>query len=192
METLNQLFRKIILANELEGNLKFVHSFSDPDGVRSGKSGWSFGICQFDTKNNDQALRCLRECGFTDAEIKGVVNQTIDVKPLGRKLALNSSIIAKYDEAQLSGCLNAALNFAAYRSLPLASPGGVLALADYINQYGQPGDGSAAFYRGLHHPITAEDVLNFKLTQTKYGKEHPSDCRRRYTNIIKIIKENTV
>jgi hypothetical protein len=40
----------------------------------------------------------------------------------------------------------------------------------------------------LDKPVTAESVLAFKLNHTKYGKEHPADCRRRYTNLIKIVE----
>ena len=189
MKTLNALFREVILANELSNNISFALRFSDPDGVRSGKSGWSFGVCQFDTKNNDQALRCLRECGFTDDEIRGIVHQTIDVKPFAARLKASADIIARYDEQQLSYCLNKALNFADQRLFMFRSPDGILAAADYINQYGSMGDGSAAFYRKLKRDATAEDVLEFKLKQTKYGKEHPADCHRRYTNIKKVLKE---
>jgi hypothetical protein len=187
METLNALFRKVILANELENNLAAALRFSDPDGVFSGKSGWSFGISQFDTQNNDQALKCLAECGFSSAEIQSIVKQTVDVKPFNARLAAHADVIAKYDEAQLSGCLTAALNFATSRGIPVVNPGGILAIADQTNQYGPPGDGTAAFYLVLHHPVDVQDVLAWRL-QTKYGEEHPADCRRRIQNILAILK----
>lgn len=186
--TLNELFRKIILANELSNNLAFTLRFSDPDGARSGKSGWSFGVCQFDTQNNPVALECLRACGFTEAEIDGVVKQIIDVKPLAAKLVAHADIVAQYDTQQLTYCLNKAANFDVDYGIPLADAGAILAGADYCNQYGSQGQGAVAYYKGLQRPITAADVLQFKLTQTKYGKEHPEDCRRRYNNLIDIIK----
>lgn len=189
MKTLNELFREVILYNELGGDLGFALRFSDPDGVRSGKSGWSFGVCQFDTQNNDSAIDCLRECGFTEEEISGVVGQTIDVKPLAAKLKANAAIVAKYDELQLSHCLNKALNFLVDYGVQVESPGGILAGADYVNQYGSQGQGAVKYYKALGRPITARDVLNFKLECTKYGKEHPKDCRRRYDNIVKSLKE---
>lgn len=189
MKTLNELFYEVILLNELGGKLHIAHRFSDPDGVRSGKSGWSFGVCQFDTQNNGAALKCLAECGFTAAEIQGIVKQTIDVKPLAGRLAANASVIERYDTQQLSYCLNKALNFDSDYGIPVRSPDGILAGADYVNQYGSQGNGARAYYRALGRPVTAEDVLQFKLTQTKYGREHPEDCRRRYNNLMKVVKE---
>ena len=187
MKTLNSMFREVILANELSGNVKAALRFSDPDGARSGKSGWSFGVSQFDTQNNDQSLVCLRECGFTAAEINGIVLQIVDVKPFAARLAANAAIIERYDTEQLSYCLNKALNFDSDYGIPVESPGGILASADYVNQYGSQGNGAKAYYKALARPITALDVLNFKLTQTKYGREHPEDCRRRYANLMKVV-----
>lgn len=132
-KTLNELFREVILLNELSGNLKFALRFSDPDGMRSGKSGWSFGVCQYDTQNNENALKCLRECGFTEAEIQGIVNQTIDVKPLAVKLVAHADIVEKWDILQLDYCLNKALNFDSDKGIPLADTSAILAGADYVN-----------------------------------------------------------
>jgi hypothetical protein len=190
MKTLNDMFYDIILLNELSGNIALALKFSDPDGARSGKSGWSFGVCQFDTQNNSTTLECLRACDFTEEEIKGIVSQTIDVKPLEAKLKAHADIIEQYSINQLSYCLNKALNFDLDYGIPVESPGGILAGADYVNQYGSQGNGARDYYRELKRPITAEDVLNFKLACTKYGREHPADCKRRYNNIIKVIKES--
>ena len=190
MKSLNELFREVILANELDNNISAALRFSDPDGKLSGKSGWSFGISQFDTKNNDVALKCLAECGFTPEEIKGVVDQSINISPLNAKLANHADIIEKYDVQQLSYCLNKALNFDSDYGIPLADSTAILAGADYCNQYGSQGQGAVTYYKSLKRPITALDILNFKLSNTKYGKEHPLDCKRRYDNLIKIVKEN--
>jgi len=190
MKSLNELFREVILANELENNISAALRFSDPDGKLSGKSGWSFGISQFDTQNNDVALKCLAECGFTQTEINGIVKQTIDVVPLNKKLIAHADIIEKYDVQQLSYCLNKAINFDSDYGIPVADNTAILAGADYTNQYGSQGQGAVKYYKSLNRPITALDVLNFKLSNTKYGREHPLDCKRRYNNLIKIVKEN--
>jgi hypothetical protein len=189
-KSLNDLFRLVILANELDNSIALVLCFSDPDGVRSGKSGWSFGVCQFDTQNNDSALDCLRACGFTSDEIKGIVLQAVDVKPLAVKLAAHADIVENYDTAQLSKCLNDALNFDTQFGVPLADTTAILAQADYTNQYGSMGNGSKVYYLGLGRPITAEDILDFKLNHTVYGKAHPDDCRRRYNNLLRIVAAN--
>ena len=184
--TLNGMFYRVILLNELDGDLALALHFSDPDGVRSGKSGWSYGVCQFDTKNNGQALACLKECGFTDAEVRGIVNQTLDVQPLAVKLQKNAAIVERYSTVQLSHCLNAAMNVITGHGVPMDNPGGILAAADVVNQYGSIGDGFVAFMAALDRPGTAADVLAWRL-QTKYGREHPGDCKRRINNINQVI-----
>ena len=192
MQSLNEMFYQIILLNELGGNLAAALRFSDPDGVLSGKSGWSFGVCQFDTKNNDQALACLRELGFNRIQIDGIVSQsmpTAQVHLLESKLQAGADIIERYSTDQLSYCLNKALNFDSDFGIPVADSAAILAGADYCNQYGSEGNGAKAYYLALGRPITAEDVLKFKLNVTAYGKAHPEDCRRMYNNLMKIVKE---
>jgi len=190
MKTLNEMFREVILKNELSGNEKIALRFSDPDGERSGKSGWSFGVSQFDTQNNGEAINCLVDCGFTDAEIKGIVKQNISVAPLAARLIAHADIVAKYDEAQLSHCINSALNVVTAYGVPVVNPGGILALADYVNQYGSIGDGFVTWMKSVGRPIMELDVLTFKLEHTKYGKEHRDDCIRRY-NTIQVMVSNT-
>lgn len=192
MKSINELFRDLIFKNECDGSDAVIYQFSDPDGVRSGKSGWSFGVCQFDTRNNDQALKCLTECGFTEDEIHGVIDQTINVKPFSVRLRLHADVIAHYDEAQLSRCIFSALDFYARHGLPVTDTAAILASADYVNQYGSQGEGFASYMEGLDRPPVAKDVLDFKLNHTKYGKEHPADCTRRYDNLIKIVKANAL
>lgn len=191
MKTLNELFREVILANELENKIRLALEFSDPDGVRSGKSGWSFGVSQFDTQNNDAAIECLKECGFSSAEIRGIVNQKVDVRPFAARLAAHAEVIERYDEAQLGRCVNSAMNVVAGNGIRAESPGGILALADYVNQYGSIGPQFVKFMVELGRPVIAADVLNFKLLHTKYGREHKGDCKRRYANLIEIVKEST-
>jgi hypothetical protein len=190
MKSLNEMFYDIIVLNELGGDLSLSLKFSDPDGARTGKSGWSFGPCQFDTQNNSQALACLRECGFTEAEITGIVNQTIDIHPMNAKLAQCGEIVEKYSTAQLSYCLQKALNFDTDFGIPIESPDGILAGADYVNQYGSQGNGAKAYYQSLGRPVTAQDVLDFRLT-TLYGRNHPADCKRRIANVLTIVAENS-
>lgn len=186
MKTLNDLFREIICENE--GGDSVALKFSDPDGVKSGKSGWSFGVSQFYTRNNSRALDCLRECGFTEDEIHGLVDQTANVKLLEHKLFEHADIIARYDNAQLKHCLDAAGNFAADYKIAISDSAALLMLADTVNQYGSLGNGSASYCRGLDRPVTADDVLAMKLTwkysQTEWGRK---DTIRRYNNVMKVI-----
>lgn len=187
MKTLNELFRQLILSNELENNMALAYSFSDPDGTRSGKSGWSFGVCQFDTQNNEQSLACLKECGFSEVEIAGIVAQSINVVPFHRRLQAHAEIIARFDAGQLSRCLYSAMDFYARHKIPAVATDAILATADYINQYGSCGDGFAAYMRGLKRQPAAQDILDFKLDHTLYGKKRPADCWRRYTNLVILL-----
>lgn len=189
MKTINEMFEEII--NRNEGGPDVALKFSDPDGVRSGKSGWSFGDVQWDTQNNPTALECLRKCGFTKEEIKGVVSQSIDVKPLEVKLRANAEVIRQYDMMQLQHCIDSACNFAATHKIPVADSAALLMLADMVNQYGSLGDGSARHLLALGRPVTADDVLDMKLTWKYSGtKRGHDDTVRRYNNVLKVVSEN--
>jgi len=174
-----------------EGGESVALRFSDPDGVCSGKSGWSFGGVQWDTKNNPKAIDCLVDCGFTQEEIKGIITQTIDVRPLAIKLIANKAIIEKYDAEQLKYCIDAAVQFSNKYHIPVSNTECLLALADTVNQYGSLGSGSAAYLQKLGRPVNASDVLAMKLTwkysKTEHGKE---DTERRAANIAKVVSEN--
>ncbi len=183
------IFRKIIIENELGGNMKYVLEFSDPDGVRSGKSGWSFGVSQFDIANNARASDCLRECGFTEAEISGLKAQTVDAHPLEAKLRAHPDVIERYDEQQFAWCLDhAELLLDRHKAAP-ADTTAFLAIADMANQYSPSTVEKAMLHLSdLGRPFLAKDVLDYKLTSTNYGKNSPGDCKRRYMNILRIVQ----
>lgn len=184
MKTLNELFRDLILQNELSGNEHAALRFSNA----SSTSGLSFGVSQLDITHNDSAVNCLHECGFEDAEIEELQAKTCDWRSMSARLASHADIIEKYDEAQLKYCLDKSLNFATSHGVPMADTAAILAAADYVNQYGSEGDGILAYFEILGHPFTAEDILYFKLNKTKYGREYPDDCHRRYNNIAKVLE----
>ena len=88
------LFRRIIVENELGGNKSLAYKFSDPDGERTGKSGWSFGVCQFDLANNPVARKILRDCEFTDSEIGNLQLQTnLPMWQLNAQLLAHKTIV---------------------------------------------------------------------------------------------------
>ena len=188
MKTLNELFYDVIILNELGGNKSAALRFSDPDG-KPGRSGWSFGLCQFDTRHNGDAISCLVDCGFTQDEIHGVVDQTIDVKPLAARLIAHKDIIEQYDTKQLSSCLDSAMNAVTSHGVMVFESAAILCLADYVNQYGSIGEGFSEWMNQRDSDgITAAEVQEFKLTKTKYGREHKADCERRYNNIMAVVK----
>jgi hypothetical protein len=193
-DELLRTFRKIILLNEGDPNdPDYWLKFTDPDGIHSGKSGWSFGECQFDLNNNEIASICLKECGFTEKEIDSLKDQTIDVHPLEPRLKEHSDIIVRYDEHQLVGCLIRANNTCSLFHVEPEDDAAILAVADYDNQYHFSGINKphslVNYLVNLKVPFTANDILMFKLTDTKYGREHPQDCQRRYDNIMKVMQD---
>lgn len=190
MKTINELFYLVILQNELSGNKAAALRFSDPDGA-SGRSGWSFGLCQFDTRHNGEAINCLVDCGFTDGEIRKIVEQTIDVRPFSARLIAHADVIAEYDQRQLSYCLNKAIEFNLANNIIMVETAALLCVADYVNQYGSEGAGIAAYFNEIDtkRPVIAADVQHFKLEHTKYGREHRADCERRYNNILRVLEK---
>lgn len=56
-------------------------------------------------------------------------------------------------------------------------------LVDYHNQFNLSYNGKMHKYLKTLNFATCENILNFKLNQTKWGKEHPQDVKRRYNNI---------
>jgi len=187
------LFRKIIIENELFGNLDHITKFSDSEGVRSGK-GLSFGVSRFTVANNWHAKQCLIACGFSQAEIEGIRSKTIDVKPLEAKLRDHAMVVAKWDERQLTSCLQRAYRLMEKHGVILVDDAALMAVADYNNQFRlserKKPDNLIHYLAELNRPITAEDVLEFRLNHTAYGKERPDDCRRRYNNILKIMRNS--
>lgn len=184
-------FREVIIANELDGDLSYITRFSDPDGVRTGKSGWSFGISQFDLLNNPTAAACLRACNFTPEEIAGLKAQTVNTKALESKLKANAAVIERFDEAQLKSCVTRTQSILSRRGIIPADATALLSVADYANQYylsdvDKPGY-LVHYLLGLKHHFTAQDVLDFKLDHTAFGRKFPKDCKRRYANLIRIM-----
>lgn len=182
-KTLNELFRELILWNELDGNEHAALRFSNA----SETSGLSFGVSQLDITHNDSAVACLRECGFHPDEIKSLQAKTCDWRSMSPRLAAHADIVARYDQAQLKHCLDKSLDFALKHGVAMKDTAAILAAADYVNQYGSEGEAFLAFMEGLDRPFTAEDILYFKVHETQYGREHRSDCSRRYDNIAKVL-----
>ena len=189
-----ELLRQILLLNELEGNQNAAYRFSDPDGVKTGKSGWSFGESQFDTQNNPIALECLKQCGFTLEQIDGIVKQTVDIKPLNAILKQKAEIIDRYDRVQRLSCLRRVKSIAVAKGIIYADDKAVLAAADYDNQFHMSAKMEPGYLcyhlTKIGRPVTAKDIFKFKLT-TKWGRKRPDDVKRRAANIEKVFTDST-
>jgi hypothetical protein len=179
------IFRKIIFINELGGNKDFLYRFSDPDG-RAGRSGYSFGLCQFDVSHNPEAVLCLRECEFTTDEIAGLKSQAIDAESLEWKLAENKQVVDRWDNRQIDQSLTHPVDICIRSGIDVEEKA-MYHLADYHNQfYMSKGGKMHRFLLALQRPVTPEDILNLKL-HTQWGKLRSGDVHRRYNNIVAIL-----
>lgn len=176
------------LENELSGNLAYAYKFSDPDGVRSGKSGWSFGRCQFDLINNPMARQCLTSAGFTLEEVVGLTKQTIGratMAALSARLQTPEvmAVIDEYDNRQLDETIVHTRAVLTSAGLTISDPETFIHLIDYHNQFCLSYGGKCVVYlQRLGRPIAASDLLDYKLT-TLWGKKRPDDVARRWNNI---------
>lgn len=189
-EPLKLIFARCIIANELGGQLSLIYKFSDPDGVRTGKSGWSFGIVQYDINNNVNALLALREMDFTTDELAGLRAQTIEnMAPMDYKLYSHRDTVDKWDRHQIRECLALPLLYCNELGAEFSSEETFIHIADYHNQFGMSRGGK--LYRWLKEQkkdITPEMVRDFKLA-LPWGLKRPDDVKRRYENIVRIMRE---
>lgn len=197
-ELTKQLFARCLYTNEMGGMpASIVYRFSDPDGERSGKSGWSFGIVQYDINNNPNAILALREMDFTTDEIAGLKAQTIaDMAAMNDKLAAHKDVIDRWDRKQINECLTWPLALCIEAEADFSSEETFIHIADYHNQFGMSKGGKMhSWIRGLSGTVIyPEMVRNFKYS-TLYGKaqlakKDPSkdDVKRRYDNIVRIAR----
>jgi len=183
-----QLFTQAILNNELAGNERAAYRFSDPDGVLTGKSGWSFGIVQFDINNNPSATLALRECAFTTDEIAALKAQTVkNMTFMHAKLAQSADCIDRWDAKQLQECLTVPLNLCQQTGIIFAGDEARLHVADYHNQFYMSRGGKLHnFLLNMKAPIVPEMILAFKL-KLPWGLKRSDDVHRRFDNIAKLF-----
>ncbi len=175
---------RALLANELGGQLAAAYRFSDAGG----KSGVSFGRCQWDLNNNPAAANILKEAGFSQLEIAALESKQLTNKAtLNAKLMAAKDIVDKYDQREISAAVDWVRNCCEDAKIELISDEAMVHLCDYHNQfYLNPHGQCMQHLIELGRPISAEDVLAFKKT-TKWGRERPDDVWRRWTNIHKIF-----
>lgn len=192
MNKLLEIFTNAILLNELDGNRKAAYRFSDPDGVLSGKSGWSFGVCQYDINNNPSAILALREMEFTTDQIKALKAQTVkNMTMMNALLIQNTAIVDKWDAKQLDECLTVPMNLCASSGIVFDNDEARVHVADYHNQlYMSKGGKLHNFLMNMRAPIVPEMILAFKM-KLPWGLKRPDDVHRRYNNIQKLFQEGT-
>lgn len=184
-----KIFTQAILKNELDGNELAAYRFSDPDGIQTGKSGWSFGICQFDINNNPSAILALREIGFTTDQIIALKAQTIkNMTLMNATLKQNSTVVDRWDAKQLDECLNVPMQICVSSGITFANDEARIHVADYHNQFYMSRGGKLHnFLMSMKAPIVPEMILAFKL-KLPWGLKRPDDVHRRYNNIAGLFK----
>lgn len=187
-ESIQQLLARAIIMNEIENNLAFAYKFSDPDGLRTGKSGYSFGRCQFDILNNGRAIQCLQECGFTPDDLQRLKRQDGAIDDLNAKLKARAATVDQYDFSEITHVCDWVKCITQARGISFASDEAFVHACDYHNQFGMQANGKAITrLAALKRPVKPEDIRLYKLT-TIWGKKRPDDVLRRYNNIVKIFK----
>lgn len=173
-----------IAMNEISGNLSVAYRFSRASG---GNSGYSFGRSQFDVSNNPFVSQFLRnKCGFTAEDINTLLRLEKDISGLNNKLREHKKEIDEYDlqhTKEMITYLGTLLS-----DLDVENEETFVHLVDYHNQFNLSKNGKMHRYLQTLKFATCENILNFKLNQTKWGKEHPHDVKRRYNNIKSCIK----
>ena len=195
-EGMRLTFARSIFANEVGGKVSNIYKFSDPDGEHSGKSGWSWGICQFDINNNPNATVILRECGFTDAEIEALKSQTVsDMAPMNQKLVDAKSVVDRWDGKQLDECLTWMMTLCNRINVEFSNEEAFIHAADYENQFhARYGGTFYTFAKNCASPISAEMIRDFKYILPwgikQLAKKDPKkdDVLRRYNNIKSIYE----
>ena len=181
--TRSDMFYNIILMNEVSGNIAQTVKFTWAGGT----SGYSFGVTQLDVSHSSNAVACLRECGFSEDEMRQLQLRQVDSYKWSPRLAAHAGIIKKWDEIQLQHCLDSTQIFLDRYHVTPADDAAFMMVADTINQFGSLGQESGNHLSKLGRAFTAEDLRDWKLTWA-YGEKHSQDVKRRYQTVVNIAK----
>ena len=179
MENINlEKIMYVISLNEISGNENVICKFS----YAGGKSGYSFGRSQFDVTHNVRARNFLKNiCGFSDHDINKLLKLDKDIGYLNERLKLFRTHIDKLDKEHINQMVN---YVASLKELPeFENEKTFVHLVDYHNQYNLSKNGLMHRFIKGKKILKSEDILNFKLKETKWGREQPRDVKRRYNNI---------
>ena len=178
MENINlEKIMYVISLNEISGNENVICKFS----YAGGKSGYSFGRSQFDVTHNIRARNFLKNiCGFSDQDIRKLLNLDKDIGYLNERLKLFRKDIDKLDKDNINQMVN---YVASLKELPeFENEKTFVHLVDYHNQFNLSKNGLMHRFIKGKKILSSQDILNFKLG-LKWGREQPQDVKRRYKNI---------
>ncbi len=167
----------VLALNEISGNERVITKFSFAGGI----SGYSFGRSQFDVKHNPSSRNFLiNRCNFTQAEIDRLLALDKNIDDLNEKLSKYRKEIDEYDMKHVQEMID---YVSSLEDIPDISLKTFVHLVDYHNQFSLSKNGKLHSWIKEKDTLTSQDVQDFKLQQTKWGKEHPQDVKRRWNNI---------
>lgn len=182
-ELLLKACEETIFQNEVGGNRNLAYKFSDPDGLRTGKSGYSFGCSQFDIKNNNDAvLFLLNECGFTEADITVLQEQRRDISHLEQKLFYCKDLVDEADRKHMAHSIDIVESRLESCNYDIDHETFVH-LVDYHNQFYISRNGKMHRFMQKCDHLDPQDILTFKLHNTLWGRKRPDDVKRRFNTI---------
>jgi len=186
MQEFTAKIKQMLLLNECSGDTSLIYKFSDADGVRTGRSGYSYGISQFDIENNWEAILTLMDCGFRPKDLKRLYLQQGDISDLNKILEASADYIDEADNRHIADMIKHCNIFNAIDDdLTLAM------IIDYHNQLRF--DIGGKLHRHLlgmledGREIDANTIYQFKLSHTLWGKKRPDDVERRYKNTREVF-----
>ena len=168
---------KVLALNEISGNEKVITKFSFAGGI----SGYSFGRSQFDVKHNPNSRSFLiNSCGFTQKDIDRLLALDKDISDLNEKLVAHRAEIDEYDLKHVKDMIDYVSSLDGIPDITLKT---FVHLVDYHNQFSLSKNGKLHSWIKTRSTLVPEDLLEFKLQQTKWGREQPQDVKRRWINI---------
>lgn len=182
--------RTFLLKNEIGPDQSLIYKFSDPDGYRTGRSGWSFGCSQFDLSHNSSADEILEAAGFDRKDIDVLVRQTnaANMDKYNAMLLAGRSTIDHADFEHMRESFYHCLKLVVDKEILLENFGVLYHLVDYHNQFSMSPNGKIHRHlQRLNRTITSKDILTFKLKNTLWGRKRPDDVNRRYENVALVI-----
>jgi hypothetical protein len=189
LRVLENAFTAITL-NEIGTDTSLVYKFSDPDGVRTGRSGWSFGRSQFDFKYNYLGRKCLEACGFSGSEIADLIEQRkeINMDAMNSRLKQSAAIVDRFDKQHLEENFEHCALLLKDRVV-FENEAVFVHIMDYHNQmyFSQNGKLHSWLLKQTR-PISESDIFDFKLNNTRWGRQRPDDVKRRFKTISDLCK----
>jgi hypothetical protein len=186
MQEFTAKIKQMLLLNECGGDESLIYKFSDADGVRTGRSGYSYGVSQFDIENNWEAILTLMDCGFRPKDLKRLYLQVGSVQDLNIVLEASADYIDEADDRHIADMIKHCNIFNA-----IDDDCTVAMIIDYHNQLRF--DIGGKLYRYLTglldegREINPNTIYQFKLNHTAWGRKRPDDVERRCKNTLEVF-----